>query len=412
MCRRGGGLLRILEWILTGSRLLSEVTALLHVEGALPPRPVLATFHKRPTLTGEPAAQFEAKLVPFEVAEGGLRVCLQKAGEDRFVEAPAGRAQAIEARGGDLASASSSGIASGPRPRRAEGAWSDRGTALGTEMSFVVSETTASLQPCTPRTRTVEVQTSPAEPSPRPPPMPGLGELAALRVRRAKRRAKVRLKSSIRQVPGFEETPRQTRVLRLQDALGGINACGRGCCVLHISAAAARQTLDDIDREVCGSVEFGCQQFPECLALIDPEDSEEGADGSALQECETCGKGLCPRPPRGSSTHAASDETHQEALARTPCSRASMFKVTLDRSGGAKLGLDLNLDSNEGLVLLVERVGEGLVEQWNSSNEQADVRSGDYLVQVNGVDGSSMRMLAELREDKLLEIVVLRSDAI
>ena len=84
----------------------------------------------------------------------------------------------------------------------------------------------------------------------------------------------------------------------------------------------------------------------------------------------------------------------------------------MNRSGGAKLGLDLDVDLNEESALLVDGVKEGLVEQWNRSNADAEVRSGDYLVQVNGVDGSSSRMLAELCETKLLEIVVLRSDGI
>ena len=414
----------------------AKVASLLLNESAQLPRPILGTFCRRPTLAGAPTIQFEAKLVPFAVSERGVRVCLQKMGEERFVEAPAGQARGVGVEEGVFAHrVAATRQVPAQRAEQPLGALSDHDLErevapddhvweFGTETSFAVSKTTVSGRPRSPRTRTVAVQTSPARPPGRPPLVPEPHELAAAeRAGRPSRRrvvsrqaplgrAPVSLRSSRRQVRDFEETPRQTRVLRLKDAMGGINACGRGCCNLHISVAAARRALDDIDREVCGSVEFGCQQCPECLALIDPEDSEEGADGSALQECETCGKGICPQPPRGSSTHAASDETHQEALARTPCSRASMFKVTLDRSGGAKLGLDLNFDSSEGLVLLVERVGEGLVEQWNSSNEQADVRSGDYLVQVNGVDGSSMRMLAELREDKLLEIVVLRSDAI
>ena len=89
-----------------------------------------------------------------------------------------------------------------------------------------------------------------------------------------------------------------------------------------------------------------------------------------------------------------------------------MFTVTLDRSGGAKLGLVFEADIDEGFTLLVERVNEGLVEQWNSCNDEAQVMSGDYLVQVNGVNGSSKRILAELQENKLLEIIVLRSDGL
>merc|ERR1712238_278395 len=105
------------------------------------------------------------------------------------------------------------------------------------------------------------------------------------------------LNSSMRQVPGFEETPSLGRIARLMDAMEGINACGRGCCPLHVSVAAAKRALDMINQKECGAIDVRSRQCPECLVLIDPEIHEEGAyatDGSTLHECETCGVEIYP----------------------------------------------------------------------------------------------------------------------
>ena len=182
------------------------------------------------------------------------------------------------------------------------------------------------------------------------------------------------------------------------DALQGINACGRGCCTFHVGVAVARRALEDMDRDSCRALHFGSRQCPDCFALIDPEVPEDEADTRALQECETCGTEVCPLPPFTGSTPAASDEASPAA--------PSTFKITLDRSDGAKLGVDINFGDGE--AVLVEKVNEGLVKQWNCRNEKAEVRSGDYLVKVNGISGDSRRIVAECSETKLLEIVVRR----
>ena len=123
-------------------------------------------------------------------------------------------------------------------------ALSNRDGELGTETSFAVSKTivsaTTSSRTRSSRTRDVAVQTSPAHRPGRPPAMPEPHESAAAEsaggsprrrvwrnsVERAARpnqgRRAVRLGSSRRQVPGFEETPKQTRFSRVQATEGGI----------------------------------------------------------------------------------------------------------------------------------------------------------------------------------------------
>merc|ERR1740121_12408 len=184
--------------------------------------------------------------------------------------------------------------------------------------------------------------------------------------------------------------------------------------MLHVSVAAARRTLDTIGRDRCGDVMFASRQCPDCFALIDPAVDTSGmgaTDGRTLQECETCGTSICPLPPSGStpagSTPNVSDEGFLAAPLSAPCPGASVFKITIDKSGGDKLGI--GIDFCDGKALLVEKVEDGLFEQWNARNKEAEVRSGDYLVEVNGISGNSEQIIAECGENKLLEFVVLRS---
>ena len=401
----------------------AKVANLLRNRGTLPPSPILCTLYRRQTLTGAPEAQFAAKLVPYAVSKSGVRVCLLKVSEERLLEAPRGAEARSQARAGEAYHAPGSGSALGSRPQRAQRDLSEDGMELGTETSFAVSSSTG--RPAGRSitvVKSIAVQASLPEPSPRPPPMPELSELAAQRLarvpqgRRAQGRARVRLNTSMRQVPGFEETPWLGRTVRLMDAMEGINACGRGCCPLHVSVAAARRALDMINRKDCGPMHFGSRQCPECLVLIDPEVHKEGADatdGSTLQECETCGAEIYPAPRRESpptrSTPSASDEMPLEVPARAPCPDPSIFKITVDRSDGGELGIDVGIGGAAGSAVLVGKVKEGLVEQWNGRNTEAEVRSGDYIVEVNGISGNPMQILAECGQNKILRMAILRS---
>ncbi|CAK0815572.1 unnamed protein product, partial [Prorocentrum cordatum] len=269
---------------------------------------------------------------------------------------------------------------------------------LPPKVSFVVSRTT---QPCAPRTRAAAVQT---EQPARPPPMPGaLEELAARRraaVPRARRRrgqAKVRLCTSERQVLAFEETPQHTRVTCLLGAMRRINARGRGCCMLHVSVAAARQCLDAIDLERCGGVDFGGRQCPACFALVDPGPPCDETDGGMLQDCETCGSEIYSLPPKvlssAGSTPMASDESPAKALA--PASRvsgASKFKISLDRSDGAKLGIDVDI-SHCSAVLVKNVLEEGLVHQWNTATKRRRSEAVIFLSKLMEFVGARMRCL-------------------
>ena len=179
---------------------------------------------------------------------------------------------------------------------------------------------------------------------------------------------------------------------------------------LHVGVAAARQALESIDRKRCRDLDFGSRQCPDCFALMDPEIPKGSVDDSAMQECELCGNEVRLLTPNDESTSprttpAASDEASPATQARARWPGASTFKITIDRSGGAKLGI--SVDFGDDSAVLVESINEGLFKQWNDRNEEAEVRSGDYLVEVNGIYGNSKRIIDECAETKPLEIVVL-----
>ncbi|CAK0793179.1 unnamed protein product [Prorocentrum cordatum] len=402
----------------------------------------------------------EVRFIPYDVVGPLVHVCFQLVGEVRSIYNDGPRAAASGSgsrpeqppevggsrltlqRNSDTCSFDPSSTARNPRPQQVQEAPSEHKSEVSALSSLAISKTTPSAWRRVPRTRTVEVQTLPTEPSPRPPSMPELSrDVETLRragvpwACRAKRR--VRLNTTRRQVPAFAETPKETVVMRLRDAIAGINVCGRGCCAGHVCAASARRALEVMLRGACHDVEFGDRQCPECLALIDQE-----ADAGELQECETCGAEICPLPPTGpasagSSPSPSSDEAAPAAQARVcrprasaaagaaagslpPGGRASAesapaldealaaftFRVTVDRSDGTSLGIDI--DTRDGSAVLVERVTEGLFAQWNDRNEEARVREGDYLVQANGISGNADRIVAECGEFKPLEILVWR----
>lgn len=84
------------------------------------------------------------------------------------------------------------------------------------------------------------------------------------------------------------------------------------------------------------------------------------------------------------------------------------FNIRLPRAPGTKLGL--SLDGNDGNYLLVERVGEGLVKQWNLANPTQALNPGDRIVSVNGVRGSPAVLIEETAKESspLLNIIAMR----
>merc|ERR1719210_2317525 len=68
---------------------------------------------------------------------------------------------------------------------------------------------------------------------------------------------------------------------------------------------------------------------------------------------------------------------------------AIVFTVEVDRAKGTRLGL-ANLDGLDGKTLMVGSVDGGSIEAYNKSTiPEWQVRSGDYIVDVNGISNSA-----------------------
>jgi len=83
------------------------------------------------------------------------------------------------------------------------------------------------------------------------------------------------------------------------------------------------------------------------------------------------------------------------------------YEVTLDKSAGGKLGLDVDYMA-ERRVLPVMGITGGLAEQWNHNNTDKQVSKGDSVVSVNDVKGDVATMLEKCKTAKVLTLVFAR----
>jgi len=84
----------------------------------------------------------------------------------------------------------------------------------------------------------------------------------------------------------------------------------------------------------------------------------------------------------------------------------SEFQITLDRTGGLPLGIDVQKALTQRLI--IEGVGEsGLVASWNASNPDHKVKLGDYIVEVNGKRGDMEAIVNECRQLQPLVLTIL-----
>eukprot|EP00929_Paragymnodinium_shiwhaense_P042994 TRINITY_DN22165_c0_g1_i1.p1 TRINITY_DN22165_c0_g1~~TRINITY_DN22165_c0_g1_i1.p1 ORF type:complete len:870 (+),score=189.21 TRINITY_DN22165_c0_g1_i1:58-2667(+) len=83
------------------------------------------------------------------------------------------------------------------------------------------------------------------------------------------------------------------------------------------------------------------------------------------------------------------------------------FPIELDRTGGEKIGVVLS-KVDEFRVTRME--GDGLIKAWNARHPLRKVDVDDVFMSVNGVEGDSAAMLAQLKEAQPLNIVVRRNN--
>jgi len=136
--------------------------------------------------------------------------------------------------------------------------------------------------------------------------------------------------------------------------------------------------------------------------------------GSGLASVDAGGWGFVGVDQSGVVAVDEHKETAEEAAPDGP----SRFRIRIDKGDGQKkLGLDTlalvkatgGLLKNERGALRVQAVKpEGLVSEWNSLHQKRQIKSGDFILEVNGVRGTAEELYKVIAQDIILEIQLLR----
>lgn len=78
------------------------------------------------------------------------------------------------------------------------------------------------------------------------------------------------------------------------------------------------------------------------------------------------------------------------------------FTITLDRTDGSKLGIDV--DHRDGTNLYIDSVSGGLVSEWNKQHPDREVKPGGLILEVNGVCGEVLKMVDECKRRRPLVV--------
>merc|ERR1711879_870242 len=92
--------------------------------------------------------------------------------------------------------------------------------------------------------------------------------------------------------------------------------------------------------------------------------------------------------------------------AASASSSASEFYVVLSKSVGGKIGLKIDEKEEH---LLITKVKEGLIQEWNLAHPDLVVCTGDRITEVNGVRGDSSRMFEVLSQDLEVRMTISHS---
>ncbi|CAK0894545.1 unnamed protein product [Prorocentrum cordatum] len=117
-----------------------------------------------------------------------------------------------------------------------------------------------------------------------------------------------------------------------------------------------------------------------------------------------CCPSFRPTPPLQESCSLARRGRGTSLAATVQKLPATEYVMTVDKTGGGKMGLRLE-GPDDASELLVTNVAEGLLcQRWGLQNPDRAVLAGDVLLEVNGVQGSATLMKEELRKDGLVSM--------
>eukprot|EP00413_Alexandrium_margalefii_P000169 CAMPEP_0204519440 /NCGR_PEP_ID=MMETSP0661-20131031/4734_1 /ASSEMBLY_ACC=CAM_ASM_000606 /TAXON_ID=109239 /ORGANISM="Alexandrium margalefi, Strain AMGDE01CS-322" /LENGTH=191 /DNA_ID=CAMNT_0051524943 /DNA_START=126 /DNA_END=698 /DNA_ORIENTATION=- len=88
--------------------------------------------------------------------------------------------------------------------------------------------------------------------------------------------------------------------------------------------------------------------------------------------------------------------------------RGAEFSISIDKSTGTRLGVDV--DHQDGHTLLIDAITGGLAEKWNTEHPDCALRQGDRIVEVNGIRGDVLQLVEECKKSKVLSMKVLVAD--
>mmetsp|Transcript_31977 Transcript_31977/g.56526 ORF Transcript_31977/g.56526 Transcript_31977/m.56526 type:complete len:372 (-) Transcript_31977:52-1167(-) len=80
------------------------------------------------------------------------------------------------------------------------------------------------------------------------------------------------------------------------------------------------------------------------------------------------------------------------------------YLIVLDRTNGARLGIDVQPEGDRALV--VEMIADGLVSEWNKGNPEKQVKPGDRIVEVNHAHGHVEDLVGECQRNQKLVVVL------
>merc|ERR1711957_345239 len=87
--------------------------------------------------------------------------------------------------------------------------------------------------------------------------------------------------------------------------------------------------------------------------------------------------------------------------------RPSQYQIQLRKSENARaLGITIAPSGREGILVSALKE-EGMVSAWNRDNPSKDVRVGDRIVAVNGINGSHEQMKTEIAQAQALELTLI-----
>jgi len=66
------------------------------------------------------------------------------------------------------------------------------------------------------------------------------------------------------------------------------------------------------------------------------------------------------------------------------------------------------VDLSDGDHLLVDKVNDGLVMEWNKANPDKEVKPMDKVMEVNGIKGDATAMTETCKNQDELELLILR----